>query len=158
VAEVRGQDQRVVEQVHARHILINTNELVTNDQAQLQLQRLRERIESGADFGDLARAHSDDSGSARQGGDLGWMSASDFVPEFSEELLSLGPGELSQPFSSRYGWHLVQVLERRSRDNTQEYLRSQARATIQRRKADEEWELWLRRLRDEAYVEERPLT
>ena len=158
VAEVRGQDQRVVEQVHARHILINTNELVTNDQAQLQLQRLRERIESGAVFGDLARAHSDDSGSARQGGDLGWMSASDFVPEFSEELLSLGPGELSQPFSSRYGWHLVQVLERRSRDNTQEYLRSQARATIQRRKADEEWELWLRRLRDEAYVEERPLT
>jgi peptidyl-prolyl cis-trans isomerase SurA len=158
VAEIRGRDRKLVEQLHARHILIGTNELVTAEQAQLQLQRLRERILGGTDFAELAQANSDDTGSARQGGDLGWKNTTDFVPEFADQVLALDIGEVSEPFQSRFGWHIVELLERRSQDNTEEFLRNQAREAILRRKADEEWELYTRRLRDEAYVEERPLT
>lgn len=158
VVDERGTSQQMVEQTHARHILINTNELVTDEQARQQLVRLRERALAEGNFEELARANSDDTGSASEGGDLGWKSAADFVPEFAEVLGSLQPGEISEPFRSRFGWHIVQLLDRRSRDNTEGYLRDQAREAILKRKSDEEWELWLRRLRDEAYVEFRPLT
>lgn len=158
VVAVRGSDQQIVEQTHARHILINTNELVTDQEARQQLTRLRERALAEGNFDQLARANSDDTGSASEGGDLGWKSAADFVPEFAQMLISLQPGEISEPFRTRFGWHIVQVLDRRSRDNTESYLRDQAREAILQRKSDEEWDLWLRRLRDEAYVEFRPLT
>ena len=150
----REQSQHVVEKTKARHILLRPNELVSNDDAQLKLNQLRERIIGGDDFAELARAHSED-GSARSGGDLGWVNPADLVPEFVEEMDKLQPGELSAPFKSRFGWHIIQVEDRRQEDNTQEFLAAQARDLIRKRKIEEETENWLRRLRDEAYVEYR---
>jgi peptidyl-prolyl cis-trans isomerase SurA len=155
VDDIRSEQARVVQQVHARHILIRTNEVLSDDDARLRLARLRERILAGEDFDSLARANSDDSASAIKGGDLGWTSPGEFVPEFEEVLVELSVDEISQPFKTRFGWHILMVLERRDHDSTEEYARSQAREAIFRRKSDEEWELWLRRLRDEAYVEYR---
>jgi peptidyl-prolyl cis-trans isomerase SurA len=155
VEEVRSGGQRLVDQVHARHILIRTNEIVTDEEARLRLDRLRSRILNGESFADLARANSDDSASAVKGGDLGWASPNSFVPQFEEMLASLPVNQISPPFESSYGWHIVEALERRRHDSTEDYLRTQAREALFRRKADEEWELWLRRLRDEAYVEYR---
>lgn len=155
VEEIRSGGQRLVDQVNARHILIRTDEIVTDEEARLKLERLRVRILNGESFSDLARANSDDSASAVKGGDLGWASPGSYVPQFEEMLASLAPNQISPPFESSYGWHIVEVLERRQHDSTEEYLRTQAREALFRRKADEEWELWLRRLRDEAYVEYR---
>ena len=145
----------MVNQVHARHILLRTNEIVTGEEARLRLERLRTRIINGESFADLARANSDDSASAVKGGDLGWAGPGSYVPQFEEVIATLPPGTVSPPFESSYGWHIVEVLERRQHDSTEEYLRAQAREALFRRKAEEEWELWLRRLRDEAYVEYR---
>jgi peptidyl-prolyl cis-trans isomerase SurA len=147
--------KHVVEQVLARHILIKTDELTSDQQARSRLLRLRERILSGADFGKLAEANSDDSGSASQGGSLGWSNPSTFVPQFADQLKKLKPGEISMPFKSRYGWHIVQVMARRDKDDTQSFLRNQARQQIQKRKTNEELESWVRRLREEAYVDYR---
>lgn len=149
----RSGEREMVTQTHARHILIQTNEVVTDEDARLRLQSLRERILQGEDFGELARAHSDDRGSAAQGGDLGWASPGKFVPSFEEAIARLQPGELGAPFQSPFGWHLVQVLERRQHDSTDELRRARAAATIRERKAEDVLETWLRRLRDEAYVD-----
>lgn len=152
----RAADQKhIVEQTLARHILIKTNEIVSDQQAQQRIERLYERIVGGADFGKLARASSDDTGSATQGGDLGWFSPGMMVPEFQDEVDKLKPGELSKPFKSRYGWHIVQVLSRRQHDDTEDYLETQARKLIQKRKSAEQTQNWLRQIRDEAYVEYR---
>jgi peptidyl-prolyl cis-trans isomerase SurA len=113
------------------------------------------RIEGGEDFGELARSHSDDRGSAMNGGDLGWVNPGDMVPEFEQMMKSLESGETSKPFQTQFGWHIVRVMERRNHDGTQEIMRSKAREAIRERKIDEEREAWLRRLRDEAYVEYR---
>ncbi len=155
VEELRTAGQRMVDQVHARHILVRTNEIVTDSEAEQRLGRLRNRILNGESFADLARANSDDSASAVKGGDLGWASPGSYVPQFEDVLARLPKGEVSPPFRSSYGWHIVEVLDRRQYDSTEEYLRGQAREALFRRKAEEEWELWLRRLRDEAYVEYR---
>jgi peptidyl-prolyl cis-trans isomerase SurA len=151
--EIEGVQRHVVTQTHARHILIQTNELVTDDAARRRLTDLRERILFGADFGALAKANSDDTGSAAEGGDLGWVNAGQMVPRFEAVMDSLQPGEISEPFQSRYGWHIVEVLERRQHDDTAQTRRAQAREILARRKAEEAIELWLRRLKDEAYVE-----
>ncbi len=155
LTDIKGGLPGNVTQTHARHILIRTNEVVSDDDARSRLGQLRQRIVGGDDFGTLARAHSDDTGSALKGGDLGWANPGDTVPAFEETMDKLAPNEVSEPFKSPFGWHIVQVLERRSQDTTQELLRLKARDAIQRRKAEDATETWLKRLRDEAYVEVR---
>ncbi len=147
--------KHVVQQSLARHILIKTSEVTSDAEARIKLERIRERILNGADFGTIARASSDDPGSAVEGGNLGWTSPGKMVPEFEEEMNKLKPGEISAPFQSRFGWHLVQVLSRRQHDDTDSYLKNQARQLIHKRKVAEETEHWIRRIRDEAYVEYR---
>lgn len=156
VLETRGGGgQQTVIQTHARHILINTNELIDDSEARLRLERLRERIVNGEDFAELARANSSDATSAAEGGDLGWVNPGDLVPRFEEAMAELSPGQVSEPFKTRFGWHIVQVLERRRHDNSSEAQRAAAREALARRRSDEEWEQWLRQLRDESYVEMR---
>lgn len=150
-----GQSKHVVEQTRARHILITPNEVISNKQAEKKLAQIRQRILGGDDFAKLAKASSDDPGSASQGGDLGWFGTGKMVPEFEEVLNKLKPGDISQPFRSRFGWHIIEVLSRRKHDDTDAYLKNQARSQIHKRKATEQTSIWLRRIRDEAYVEYR---
>jgi peptidyl-prolyl cis-trans isomerase SurA len=145
----------MVKQTHARHILIKPTELIDAEEAQRRLKRLKGRVEAGEGFDDLARGHSDDKVTAAKGGDLGWVSPGDLVPRFEQAMEGLKPNELSDPFDTEFGWHIVQVLGRRERDNTEELIRSSAREAIRRRKLEEAREAWMRRLRDEAYVEYR---
>ncbi|MEJ2347082.1 MAG: peptidylprolyl isomerase [Gammaproteobacteria bacterium] len=152
---VRGAKKHIIEQTHVRHILIRTNEVVSDSDARNQLEQLRQRILNGDSFAQLARSHSEDTMSARNGGDLGWIDPGQTAPEFEREMNKLAVGQVSQPFKSRFGWHLVQVLGRRKFDDTQQYRRAQAREAIRARKRQEALELWLRRLRDEAYVQYR---
>lgn len=153
----RGLDATLsVTQTHARHILIKTNELVSENDARTRLQQLKERIEHGVKFDELARLHSEDA-SASKGGDLGWINPGDTVPDFEKAMNALKPGEVSAPIQSPFGWHLIQVLERRDQDVTQERQKLLARQAIRERKAEESFQDWVRQIRDSAYVELRPL-
>jgi peptidyl-prolyl cis-trans isomerase SurA len=143
-----------VEQTHARHILVKTSEIVSEADARRKLNNLRERIANGADFGELAKLNSDDSSSIK-GGDLGWVYPGDTVPEFERVMNSLNVAQLSEPFATSFGWHLMQVLERRQADVSGERKRQEARLTLRERKADEAYQEWLRQLRDRAFVEYR---
>ena len=147
--------QRTVEQTLARHILIRPNEVISNADAKQRITRLYKRIQDGADFGQLARASSDDTASAVEGGSLGWVNPGVMVPEFEEQMNKLQPGQISQPFESQFGWHIVQVMSRRQQDNTKQFERAQARQQIGRRKTEAAVESWLREMRSEAYVEYR---
>jgi len=151
--DYKGGERKIVTQTHARHILIRTNEITSDADASNRLAQLKQRIEGGDDFAALARSHSDDKGSAIKGGDLGWTSPGDFVPKFEEMLTTLEINQISEPFQSQFGWHIVQLLEQREHDNTEAVQRTLARDAIRERKAAEEGELYLRRLRDEAYVD-----
>jgi peptidyl-prolyl cis-trans isomerase SurA len=151
--DVRGGEQIMVEQTKVRHILITPNELVDEEAAIERLRQLRLRLESGDDFATIARTHSDDRGSALQGGDLGWTSPGQMVPEFEEVMNATDKGVLSAPFRSEFGWHILQVLDRRRYDGTDEVRRAKAREAILARKREDAYEEWQRRLRDEAYVE-----
>lgn len=152
--EVRGANHKSVEnQVHIRHILLKTTELADDATVKQKLTELRERILKGEDFAGLAQTTSEDPGSASQGGDLGWTGPGTFVPEFEAAIAGLKDGQITEPFHTQYGWHIAQLLGRREYDNTDELKRRQAIEAIRASKADEETELWLRRLRDEAYVE-----
>lgn len=153
--DVRGVDRVVVTQRNARHILIQPTEVLSDEQARQHLQELRQRIEAGEEFDLLAQTESDDTGTARRGGDLGWTSPGTFVPEFEEVLDNLQPGELSPVFRTQFGWHLVELLDTREYDGTDEARRNQAAQMIRLRKIEEETQAWLRQLRDEAYVEVR---
>jgi peptidyl-prolyl cis-trans isomerase SurA len=133
--------------------LLQPDTLVSEQEIKTRMDQLRERIAQGEDFAVLARAHSQDPGSGSQGGDLGWITPGQMVPEFEQAMDELETQEVSQPVQSRFGWHLIQVLDRREQDETDEYRRSRARESIRQRKTDEQLEIWLRRLRDEAYVE-----
>jgi peptidyl-prolyl cis-trans isomerase SurA len=155
VKDKKSEDVHLVKQTLASHILIKTNELTTDEEAQQRLEKLRERIVNGEDFAELARANSDDTGSAIDGGSLGWVSPGVMVPEFEEKMNSLAVGEMSDVFKSRFGWHLIKVYDRREENMAEEYQRSKAREQIRQRKIDEEMETWLRSMRDEAYVEYR---
>ncbi|RKZ43841.1 MAG: molecular chaperone SurA, partial [Gammaproteobacteria bacterium] len=126
--------------------------LVSDLEAKARLEELKFRIEQGDDFVPLARANSEDTTSAANGGLLGWVNPGDVVPEFEKVMSNLSENQVSKPFKSRYGWHLVQVLEYRKHDNTAQALRTQAKQQIRQRKIEEELESWLRQLRDEAYV------
>lgn len=146
--------QTAVEQTHVRHILVRTNELVSETDALRKLNILRERVRQGADFGELARLNSDDASAAR-GGDLGWVVAGETVPEFERAMNTLRIKEVSEPVRSPFGFHLIQVLERRKADLPEERKRMQARRVLGERRAEEAYEEWLRQLRDRAYVEYR---
>ena len=146
----------LVEQLHARHILIKTNELQDDETVRGRLQIIRDRIASGADdFGAIAKAVSEDPGSGSEGGDLGWTSPGTFVPDFETALSKLEENEISQPFHTQYGWHIAQLIGKRTQDMSTEERRRKAFEQIRASKADEETELWLRRLRDEAFVDYR---
>jgi peptidyl-prolyl cis-trans isomerase SurA len=152
--EVRGAEgQVIVDQFHARHILMKTNELQDDATVRQKLTAIRDRILAGEDFAGLATTTSEDPGSAVDGGDLGWSGPGSFVPEFEQALSVLSENEISQPFRTQYGWHIVQLLGRRQFDSTDELKRRRVAEQIRASRADEETELWLRRLRDEAYVE-----
>jgi peptidyl-prolyl cis-trans isomerase SurA len=141
------------DQVHVRHILMKTNELADDATTRQKLSQLRTRILNGEDFSGLASTTSEDPGSANQGGDLGWSGPGSFVPDFEEAVAKLQDKEISEPFKTQYGWHIVQLLGRRRIDNTSELRRREAIEAIRASKADEQTELWLRRLRDESYVD-----
>jgi peptidyl-prolyl cis-trans isomerase SurA len=149
-----GQQAIMVQQTRARHILIKTNELVSETEARNRLLTLKERLDNKADFAELARARSED-GSASRGGDLGWLNPGDTVPEFEQAMNALKPGEISQPVRSPFGWHLIEVQERRTQDMTREGQRMNARQALRERKTDEAYQEWVRQLRDRAYVERR---
>jgi peptidyl-prolyl cis-trans isomerase SurA len=153
--DVRGADRHVINQTHARHILVKTNEVLNANAARSRLRVLRARILNGADFTELARASSDDPGSAVKGGDLGWLSPGDTIPPFEKTMNSLEVDEISEPFETQFGWHIVQVLGRRDRDSTEEVRRAKAAEALQKRKVDEELQSWFRQIRDEAYIEYR---
>lgn len=142
----------VVTQTHARHILIKTSELVSENEAKSRLQEIKQRIDKGADFAEEARLHSDD-GSASQGGDLGWLSPGETVPEFESAMDALKVGQISGLVQTGFGWHLIQVLERRNTDVSVEQKRLRARNAIRTFKSDEAYQDWLRQLRDRAFVE-----
>jgi len=147
-----GSSPVIVRQTRARHILIKTNELVSEDEARRRLVSLKERLDNKADFAELARAQSEDASSAK-GGDLGWLTPGDTVPEFERAMNALNPGEVSNPVKTPFGWHLIQVLERRNEDMSKERQRLDARMALRARKSDESYQEWVRLLRDKAYVE-----
>ena len=152
--DIRGNTQTIVNQVHARHILIKPNELQDDATVQQKLTSIRDRIlNKGENFAAVASVVSEDPGSAAEGGDLGWAGPGTYVPEFEKQLAQLQPEEISQPFRTQFGWHIIQLLGRRQFDNTNDIVRQKAFMALRESKADEETELWLRRLRDEAYVE-----
>lgn len=153
ISDKRDGDLRIVEQTKARHILISPDEIVTNTDARLRAESLHLRIANGADFAELARANSDDVGSASNGGELGWFDPASMLPEFADEVTRLSPGELSEPFRTSAGWHIVEVLDRREVDASESMAREEAAESVRRSKEEEETELWLRELREEAYVE-----
>jgi len=153
LVDERGRNQpSVVQQTHVRHILIKVNELTSDVEAKAKIDRVRERIEGGAKFEDQARLNSEDASSAK-GGDLGWVSAGDLVPDFQVAMDQLKPGELSQPVRSPFGWHLIEVIERRDQDVSKDRQREQARLALRQRKADEQFAEFVRQTRDRAYVE-----
>jgi peptidyl-prolyl cis-trans isomerase SurA len=156
VLDKRGNTaELIVEQTRAQHILIRLNEVVSEQDAIQRLSGLKDRIQMGnADFGDLARQHSDD-GSAAKGGDLGWLSPGETVPEFERAMNALKPGEVSDPVRTPFGVHLIKVLERRDEDMAEERQRVMARQTIRLRKADLAGQEWVRQQRDKAYVDDR---
>jgi peptidyl-prolyl cis-trans isomerase SurA len=148
-----GEAPVIVNQIHVRHILLKPNELDDDETVRQKLTKLRDRILKGEDFAGIASATSQDPGSAPDGGDLGWSGPGTFVPEFDKAIADLKPDEISEPFKTRYGWHIVQMLGTRTYDSTDDVRKQRAFAAIRESKADEETELWLHRLRDEAFVE-----
>jgi peptidyl-prolyl cis-trans isomerase SurA len=144
----------MVNQTHARHILVKISELTSEADARRRILELKERLDNGGKFEELAKLHSEDA-SAPSGGDLGWVSPGDTVPEFEHALNALKPGQISDPVQTPFGWHLIQALEHRTQDMSQERQRQSARQAIRARKADAAFQEWLQRLRDRAYVEYR---
>ncbi len=155
LVDKRNGEKIMVEQHKVRHILVKPNALVTTQQAQERLLQLKMRIEGGADFAQLARTNSDDRSSALKGGDLGWVSKGQMVPEFEEVMMQSPLGTVSQPFRSEFGLHILQVTDVREYDGTEEVKRAGARRAIREQKMQERQQTWLRSLRDEAYVEYR---
>lgn len=144
----------IVDQTQARHILIKVSELTSEEDAKNQIIQFKTRIDNGADFAEMAKLHSED-GSAQSGGDLGWISPGDTVPAFEQAMNELQPGEISEPVQSPFGWHLIQVMERRSQDVSLDRRREDARQAIRSRKAEVVLQEWMEQLRDQAYIEYR---
>jgi peptidyl-prolyl cis-trans isomerase SurA len=149
-----GASTLIVEQTHVRHILLKPNEVLSDKEAKQKIEGIKERIDHGTPFQDMARQYSDD-GSASSGGDLGWISPGDTVPVFEKTMAELAVNEVSAPIRSQFGWHLIQVLERRKQDMSKESKRLKARQEIRARKAEESYNDWIHELRDKAFVEMR---
>ena len=158
VIDTRGSETVLIEQMRSRHILLRTNAVRGDDEALRDLNSLRDRIINGADFSELARANSDDPGTAVNGGVLDWVAPDALAPAFRDTAARLAIGQVSEPFKSRFGWHILEVLERRQHDNSEDAQRDAARGTIRQRKVEEETDLWIRQLIDESYVDNRLLT
>src|SRR5690606_3109141 len=149
----RGDAQKIVEQFRTRHILLKSSAIRSSEQSLALARELRTRIEQGASFEELAREHSDDPGSARNGGELGWVSSGVMVPEFEKHMLSVPVGELSPIFETEYGWHFLRVDEKRNADMSEEFRRLKARQALHQRRYAEELQNWLQEIRSEAYVD-----
>jgi peptidyl-prolyl cis-trans isomerase SurA len=149
-----GASTLIVEQTHVRHILLKPNEVLSDKEAKQKIEGIKERIDHGTPFQDMARQYSDD-GSASSGGDLGWISPGDTVPVFEKTMAELAVNEVSAPIRSQFGWHIIQVLERRKQDMSKESKRLKARQEIRARKAEEAYNDWIHELRDKAFVEMR---
>ncbi len=147
-----GSSPLVVDQTHARHILIKLTEVVSEKEGKQKMDSIKERLDNGTKFEDMARQYSED-GSANNGGDLGWVNPGDTVPQFEKAMNELAAGEISAPIRSPFGWHIIQVIERRKQDMTKEASRLKARQEIRARKAEEAYQDWIRELRDRAFVE-----
>ncbi len=151
--EKKGEQNQVIQQSKARHILIKPSAILTDAQAKQKLADIREKILNGTDFAEMAKEHSEDIGSMLAGGDLGWASPGQFVPEFEKTMSESDIGEISAPFRSEFGWHILQLQERRDEDVTDAVIRNRARNIITGRRFEDELQVWLRELRDDAFVE-----
>ncbi|TDG11606.1 molecular chaperone SurA [Seongchinamella unica] len=153
MADRRGDESMVVNQTKVRHILVKPSEIMTDQQAQELVTSLKSRAEAGEDFAELAREYSEDIGSAQEGGDLGWTSPGQMVPEFEQTMQITAIGEISDPVRSQFGWHILEVLDRREEDMTDRATRNKAMNYLHNRKYQEELDAWLRQIRDEAFVD-----
>lgn len=153
MADRRGGEDMMVKQTSVRHILVKPSEIMTDQQAQQLVIELKQRAEAGEDFAELAREYSEDIGSAQEGGDLGWTSPGQMVPEFEKTMEATAIGEISDPVRSQFGWHILEVLDRRDEDMTDTATRNMAMNYLHKRKYDEELDAWLRQIRDEAFVD-----
>ena len=149
----RGGEEKLIEQHFARHILVKPNQ-IRDEAATIQLLKdLRQSVQEGADFATLSKEHSEDPGSALKGGELGWSMPGMFVPEFEETMSSIALYEVSEPFRSQFGWHILQVTDRRMEDFSENILRNGAENLLRQRKFSEELQVWLQEIRDEAFIE-----
>ena len=144
----------MVDQTHVRHILVSSAKWFQIPEAKHKMDTIKERLDNGKDFAELAKQFSED-GSATNGGDLGWVNPGDTVPPFEQAMNALKPGEISAPVKSPFGWHIIQVIERRKQDMTRDASRVKARQEIRARKSEEAFQDWVHELRDRAYVEMR---
>ena len=152
----RGKTEKIVNQTKVRHILIKPNEIRSNAAAQELINEVRVKILNGESFATLAKTYSDDPGSARNGGDLGWVSPGQMVAEFENVMLELNKNRLSDPFRSRFGWHILEVIDKRDQDVSDNFRIAQAKNYVYKRKFQEELQIWLQEIRQEAFVEMKP--
>lgn len=151
--EKRGGVSKLVQQVRARHLLLQINEIRSDEQARSQIEALYQRLQAGESFEALARQYSDDAVSASAGGEMNWLSPGETVPEFDERIMRTPPGVLIPPFRTGFGWHIAEVLEVRETDIGQQLQEAQARQNLHRRRYEEELDAWLSEIRDEAFVQ-----
>jgi Parvulin-like peptidyl-prolyl isomerase len=150
----KGETKQIVDQAHVRHILIKPSAILNKEKALAKITDLRNQIIEGeAEFGDLAKDHSEDIGSKLQGGDMDWTSPESFVPEFAQTIRDAEIGEVSMPFLTQFGWHILEVMGRRQEDFTQEAIRQKARNVLTSRRFEDETQVWLQEMRDEAFIE-----
>lgn len=156
--ERRGGEQQLIEQHFARHILLSPNQIRDTDSTVDSLEALRKRIQNGEEFSQLAKEYSEDAGSALNGGELGWSTPGLFVPEFEQTMAAIALNEVSRPFASQFGWHILQVTERRQQDFSDDIMRNRAENLLRQRKYQEELQVWLQEIRDEAFIEIKSLS
>ena len=151
--ESRGETTQIVTQSKVRHILIKTNEILDSEQARAKLAGIRDGIVAGGAFEVLAKTHSDDIGSKMNGGDMGWANPGSFVPEFEAMVEGTEPGNISEPFLTQFGWHILEVIERRDEDLSDNVIRNHAYNLLISRRFEDEVQIWLQELRDDAFIE-----
>jgi peptidyl-prolyl cis-trans isomerase SurA len=153
VYDIRGDTEQVIDQAKVRHILLQTSAILNDKQAEEKLNKLRQEIINGADFGELAKKHSEDNGSVLSGGELGWSLPGKFVPEFEEAINNTPTGEISRPFRSQFGWHIVYIEERRTQDMSETVRVNQANRILRNRRFEEERMNWLQEIHSDAYID-----
>ncbi|GLQ33391.1 peptidylprolyl isomerase [Litoribrevibacter albus] len=153
LVDKRGGDDFIIDKTHVRHILIKPNLIRDSSQAKQIADDLYQQLMDGADFAAMARTHTDDTGSAVNGGDLGWMSGEELVPSFARTMHNTDINEISKPFESQFGWHILQVLERKKENMASQYQKAIAKNFLRKRKFQDELENWLQELKDEAYID-----